>query len=69
MNAYIAVKTKPRREPAILKGGATLTFDHTMRNHRIKGDLEALASDWATVCRDMRGALAATKLKHELDAA
>lgn len=69
MNTYITVKTKPGRRPTILKGAATLTFDHSMRNHRVMSDKEALESDWSAICRDMNVALKVARPKYELDAA
>jgi hypothetical protein len=68
VNAHVSIKKKPRQW-AILTGGATFTFDQTMLNHRIKGDLEALEADWIAVCGDMNEALRIAKPKHELDAA
>lgn len=69
VTTHISAKIKSRRQPAILKGAATLTFDQTMLNHRFKSDWEALESDWVAICRDMHEALKVAKPQYELDAA
>lgn len=56
MNAHVRVKKDKktlRASGKVLEGVGMITFDHDMRKHSVKSDIEALRSDWAKVQSDL----------------
>jgi hypothetical protein len=60
--------TLKSRRNGVLHGAGTLSYDQNMRNHRIKSDREAFASDRDALRHDLAVAWYSAKPR-ELDAA